>query len=105
MTDRYPVFSAWMKQQGFTPEHIFMKDRKFRFDWAHTGLLIAIECDGGIWMAGRHNRPTGFLSDLEKTNLAVLAGWAVLRVTPEMIKKGTAHQLVEKALIELDPLR
>lgn len=52
---------------------------------------------------GRHNRSTGFLRDMERENLAVLAGWAVLKISPDMIKKGTAHLLVEKALIELDP--
>ena len=103
MTDRYPIFTTWMRQEGFTPEHKFLKDRKFRFDWANVDRLIAVECDGGLWQkgGGRHNRPTGFLRDAEKMNLAVLAGWAVLRITPDMIQKGTAHQLVERALIHM----
>ena len=105
--NRYPVFNAWMVQQGFTPEFKFLKDRRFKFDWAHTELLIAVECHGGAWISGggRHNRATGFLSDMERENLAVLAGWALLKISPEMIQKGTAHQLVEKALVELDPTK
>ena len=103
--NRYPVFNAWMAQKGFTPEFKFLKDRRFKCDWAHTGLLIAVECHGGAWIpgGGRHNRAAGFLSDMERENLAVLAGWALLKINPDMIKKGTAHLLVEKALVELDP--
>ena len=43
MTDRYPVFTAWMKQQGFTPEHKFHSTRMWRMDYAHLGFLIYLE--------------------------------------------------------------
>lgn len=64
-------------------EYRFDADRRFRFDYALPDLLIAIEIDGGVWMdgGGRHNRAAGFLTDLEKLNLAASKGWRVLRFT------------------------
>jgi hypothetical protein len=94
-----------MKTKGFIQEHKFSLERKWRMDYAHLGLLICIEIEGGIWTMGGHTRPMGFLRNLEKYNSATLAGWAVLRVTPDMVKDGTAYQLVDKALIELDPMK
>ena len=106
MTDRYPIFTAYMKQKGFTPEHKFHATRRWRMDWAHLGLLIYLECEGGHYVkgGGAHNRAQGRLDDIEKQNAAVLAGWIPIICTPTDIKKGLAHQLVEKALIELDPM-
>ncbi len=72
-------------------------------DYAHLKLMIAVEIEGGLWIQGRHNRATGMINDMEKYNEATLAGWAVLRVTPDMVNDGTAYQLVERALKELDP--
>lgn len=65
-------------------EYRFHQVRKFRFDFAIPEHRIAIEMDGGVWMkgGGRHNRPAGFLKDMEKFNLAATMGWRVVRVTP-----------------------
>ena len=103
--DRYPVFSRWMETKGFTREHKFAHDRKWRMDYAHLALCISLEVEGGVWTMGGHTRPAGFLKNLEKYNAATLAGWAVLRCTPQMIKDGTAYQLVDRALAELDPFK
>lgn len=46
---------------------------------------VALECEGGIWIQGRHNRGMGFLKDCEKYNTAVLMGWRVLRYTTATI--------------------
>ena len=107
MTDRYPVFSAWMKQQGFKPEHKFHATRRWRMDYAHTELLLYLEVEGGHWVkgGGGHTRGKARIDDIEKQNAAVLAGWIPIICTPDDIKKGLAHQLVEKALIELDPFK
>ena len=98
MTDRYPVFTKWMQSKGFVAEHKFASDRKWRMDYAHLGLLISIEVEGGIWTGGRHTRGSGFLKDMEKYSEAAILGWCVLRITPDMIKKGAAYQLVDRAL-------
>lgn len=73
-------------------EHKFAEGRRFRFDYyvdveKRLPLLpnfltscIAIELEGGVWSRGRHTRPTGFLNDMEKYNLAASMGILVFRV-------------------------
>lgn len=81
-------------------EYRFDMDRRWRFDFAFilVGRKVAVEVDGGSWIAGRHTRGEGFEKDLEKLNEAALAGWVVLRVTPRMVDNGTALELLRRAL-------
>jgi very-short-patch-repair endonuclease len=79
-------------------EFVFRYPRKFRFDFAYPDKMLAIEVEGGVWSQGRHTRGSGFVKDIEKYNLAALDGWAVLRVTGDMIESGEALTLIEKAL-------
>jgi len=76
--------------------------RRWRFDFAWwygpPEVKVAVEVDGGSWIAGRHTRGAGFESDCEKLNEAALAGWKVLRVTPKMIEDGRAIALIRRAL-------
>lgn len=81
--------------------------RKWRLDlgWVlDDGRKIACEIEGGIWMqteTGRskgHAHPKRFEQDIEKYNAAVLMGWELIRVTPEMIKDGSAVEIVIKLL-------
>lgn len=72
-------------------EYKFLSDRRFRFDYVFlldNSLIkgIAIEFEGGVWSAGRHIRPIGFIKDCEKYNLASLNGYIVLRFTSECLK-------------------
>lgn len=64
-------------------EYRFHKTRMWRFDYAIPDLKIAIEVDGGIWKNGRHNRPVGYINDLDKFNTAATMGWLVLKVIPD----------------------
>lgn len=64
------------------PEFRFHGTRRWRFDFALPTFKVAIEVEGGVWTAGRHTRPRGFLGDIEKYNAAAALGWRVLRVTP-----------------------
>ena len=66
-------------------EYLFIPNRRFRFDFAWPGEKVALECEGGSWVAGRHTRGAGFQNDCRKYNLAVLFGWRVLRYTPQMV--------------------
>ena len=72
-------------------EFKFLDNRKFRFDYVYLlseSLIkgIAIEFEGGVWSAGRHIRPIGFIKDCEKYNLALVNGYVVLRFTSECLK-------------------
>lgn len=65
---------------------------------ANVVKRIAVEVEGGVWSSGRHTRPAGFLGDMEKYNELALAGWMLLRVTPQDVKSGAALELIERAL-------
>lgn len=68
-------------------EFRFHPERKFRFDFAYPELMLAVECEGGVWSRGRHTRGSGFIKDCEKYNLACRLGWNIFRYTPDMIEQ------------------
>ena len=63
----------------------FHPERRWKFDYAIVEAKIAIEVEGGAWINGRHNRPEGFIKDMEKYNAAAVLGWRILRFTPQQI--------------------
>lgn len=74
--------------------------RRWRFDLAFESLKLAIEVEGGVWVAGRHTRGSGYVKDLEKYNAAALLGWRVLRVTTQQVTNGYAAELVRFAVTD-----
>lgn len=97
------MFAALCLAQGLpepVPEFEFAKEagRKWKFDWAWPSKAIALEIEGGIWRGGRHNRPIGFLKDMEKYNAAALLGWRVFRCTTDEFNSGDVFGLLNKAL-------
>ena len=79
-------------------EHRFHETRRWRFDFAWPALRIAVEIEGGLYVRGRHTRPSGFVHDAEKYNAAALAGWVVLRYTPSAIQSASALREIKEAL-------
>jgi very-short-patch-repair endonuclease len=77
-------------------EHMFHPTRKWRIDYAFPSVLLAVECEGGIWKQGRHNRAPGFIADMEKYNALALEGWHLLRFTPDemQIQNGKALRVI-----------
>lgn len=69
--------------RGWVQEHRFKPPRRWKFDYANPGLMIAIEIEGGVWSNGRHTRGKGYVMDMEKYNAATLLGWRLLRYTPQ----------------------
>lgn len=69
-------------RKGWKEEHRFHSTRKWRFDFAHEELKIAIEIEGAVWVRGRHTRGKGYLADMEKYNTAQSMGWRVFRYAP-----------------------
>lgn len=66
---------------NYVEELQFDDKRKFRFDWAIPSLRIGIEYEGIFSTKSRHTTVNGFSEDCIKYNLAVCAGWQVLRYT------------------------
>lgn len=79
-------------------EHRFAPPRRYRFDLCWPDRKLAVEVDGGSWVAGRHSRGAGFEKDCEKYCLAAVLGFRVLRVTGAMVDDGRALGWVQEAL-------
>jgi hypothetical protein len=73
--------------------------RRWRFDYAWPKQMVALEVDGGVYAGGRHTSGTGYTNDCRKLNAAMLLGWRVYRVTPEMIREGE-HMAILNAVNE-----
>jgi len=69
--------------------------KDWKFDRAHSLARVAVEIEGGTWMqdGGRHNRPSGFSDDCVKYNWAQAQGWAVFRLTSDMLRDAPAQHL------------
>ena len=100
MTFRPPRDLIWGVYGIETPEkeYRFAPPRRFRFDFSWPKKKIAVEIEGGVWTHGRHTRGSGFLSDMEKYNLAGASGWRVFRFTPDQLRKGEAQEFMKTVL-------
>jgi very-short-patch-repair endonuclease len=74
-----------------------IEGRKFAWDFLVAGMIL-LEVDGGIYVQGRHTRGAGYTKDCEKTALAVIEGWRVMRVTSDQVESGEACQWIKKAI-------
>lgn len=90
LEERFAALCGYYGLDGYAREFQFAKPRRYRFDFAWPDAKLAVECEGGVWTNGRHTRGSGFVRDVEKYNLAVLMGWAVLRVTSGMLRDDPA---------------
>jgi very-short-patch-repair endonuclease len=93
--------AIWIAREQLPPpmrEFRFAPPRLWRFDFAWVEFGIAIEVEGGTFMAGRHNRGAGMAKDAEKYNEAALLGWRVFRVTGDMFRHGEAFEMTRRAL-------
>lgn len=85
-------------------EFRFDLERKFRADFRVFGPPInpdlpdlLIEVEGGGWVNGRHSRGGGMEADCEKSALAAIAGYRVMRVTPAQVNDGRALRWIIEA--------
>ena len=68
--------------------------RKWRFDLAIPDYRIALEIQGGIFIAGRHSRGASLLKEWDKLNCAAAMGWRVIYCQPKDVKSGRAYNLI-----------
>jgi very-short-patch-repair endonuclease len=85
----------------FTRETLVCPGRKWRFDFTFPPHKLALEVDGGSYVAGRHTRGAGFAGDIAKMNCASFEGWTVLRADTTMVKSGDAVELVVRMLVRM----
>ncbi len=71
----------------------FIETRRWRFDFAHTATMTAIEIEGGTWSGGRHTRGAGFIADAEKYNTAAELGWTVFRLPSPLVGVAWAERI------------
>lgn len=99
---QFAAFLALLKEARVPApvvEHKFCADRRWRFDFAWPERMVAVECEGGVWTMGRHNRPSGFIRDCEKYNNAAELGWRVLRYPRQQLThKETIEQIARTLL-------
>ena len=88
------LFAAQLDAQAiaYEREYRFLPARRFRFDFAILPLYrcIAVEVDGAV-----HRIKAQFRRDREKHNLALIAGWRVLRVGSDDVRSGRALFVLE----------
>lgn len=92
--------ASWLPARlsaGVVREYRFAPPRRWRFDLALPLVMWAVEVDGGAFTGG-HSRGAAYEKECEKFNEATLLGWRVLRVTPKMVKQGSALALVRRAV-------
>ena len=99
--DMFPKLCRAAGLQEPVREYKFAKaamKRKWAFDYAWLSAKIAVECDGGVWIKGRHTRGTGFIKDMEKLNAASSLGWRVFRFTPQTLCSNETLKLLHEVL-------
>lgn len=86
---------------GITPEeteYYAIPGRRFRWDFAFPSKKLLIEVQGAIFVKGGHSTGVGITRDMEKNNLAVLAGYRCLVVSSKHISSGQALDWIKEAL-------
>ena len=58
----------------------------WRFDWAWPEHKIAVEVEGGVFVAGGHTRGAYYTDNCRKYNAAACRNWLVFRFTPGMLR-------------------
>jgi very-short-patch-repair endonuclease len=90
------TLAAQLREAGihrFVQEYQFVEGRKFRADIAFCLEKIAVEVQGQC-----HRIRSKFDRDIERTQVAFLAGWRILPIAPKQVKDGTALALIKEAL-------
>ena len=79
-------------------EYQFHPTRKWRFDICWPDNKVAIEVDGGIWIAGGHNRGAQIKKDWEKRNTATVMGWRILYCEPRDLCTAAMVKMLKECL-------
>ncbi len=103
LASRFEALWSHLGGPRLAPEYRFHPVRRWRFDYALPALQVAIELEGGIYAAGRHVRPLGFMRDAEKYNQAAAAGWLLFRLPTGMVNEANVGMILECVHRRLHP--
>ena len=85
----------WCRRNGVVyplTEHYFARSvgREYRFDMAWPALMVALEVNGGAFVAGGggHNRGKAYEDDCERSAVAAALGWRVVPCTYRHLNDG-----------------
>jgi hypothetical protein len=95
------VVTAFFQEQGLpipSFEFKFHLYRKWRFDIAFPEFFVYIEVNGGIWIAGGHNRGAQMIKDWEKYNAATELGWRPLFCQPKDVCTTAFAEQIKRSL-------
>jgi hypothetical protein len=96
--NKYPMFFRLVLDNPFIPdpveEYIFHPVRNWRVDICWPEQKLALEVEGGTFMkkGGHRGSISGYIKDLEKYNALAIAGYWLLRFTPQEMESGEAYQ-------------
>lgn len=80
-------------------QHLWHPTINYRADLCFERERLIVEVDGGVYLRhGHHNSGKGYEYDRVRDAEALTLGYAVLRVTPSMVKDGSAIAYVERVL-------
>lgn len=94
-------FMAYIDAAGLPtpqPECRFDENRRWRWDWCWPREKLALEIDGGAYIAGRHTQGAGFEADMEKHSAGAALGWRLLRIPPKHLYEPRTLDLIRRAL-------
>ncbi len=103
MTYNPSIVIAFFRECGIPKpamEYVFHPTRKWRFDfcWPNRINPVALEVDGGIWIAGRHSRGASLKKDWEKRNAAAALGWRMIYCEPKDLCTAEVARVVKECL-------
>lgn len=107
----FDVFLALLRSHGLPEpqtEFCFLKPaRNFRADYCWPEAMLIVEKNGGIFRGGKgggfarggHSMGFGVLRDMEKANLAQLAGWLYLQYEPRQLLLPSTLETLKTVLL------
>lgn len=98
--ERLAQLLEWSGLGGFKREYRFAwPDRRWEIDFAYVEEKLAVEYEGGTWIGGGHNIGGRFHRDVEKYNEMAIRGWALLRITSDMIPEAGKYDNMKGVLL------
>lgn len=98
------VLDFWASEGVPRPlvEHRFC-ERKFKMDFAWPVMApvnggVYLECNGGLWVGGRHVRPAALLKEYEKIGEATILDWKPLFCQPSDLLTVALAKTIKRAL-------